>query len=133
MLSGKGGRGLKSLLIEDATGGCGEASGMIGRAARSLRLKMMGTFPCCCCRVVAVFGLSPGGRVSAGGRVSSPVELRVCASWCTADALAGLAGIGEGTWEGEIGGSATGACARGECVEGTVRGLGSLTNGGSGV
>jgi len=127
MLSGKGGSGLKSLLIEDATGGCGEASGMMGRAARSLRLKMMGTFPCCCCRVVAVFGLSVGGRVS------STAELSVCASWCKVDALAGLAGIGEGTWEGEIGGSATGACARGECVEGTVRGLGSLTNGGSGV
>jgi len=42
MLSGKGGRGLKSLLIEAAVGGRGDASGMTGSAAMSLRLNIRG-------------------------------------------------------------------------------------------
>jgi len=41
ILSGKGGSGLKSLLIEEATGGCGDVSGIMGSAAWSLRLNML--------------------------------------------------------------------------------------------
>ena len=66
MLSGKGGRGLKSLLTEAAVDGWGEASGIMGRAAMSLRLNIVWMLFCRSCGGEAMVGLLVSGGVGSG-------------------------------------------------------------------